>query len=290
MAKKQLLHLVFGGELKKLGSTEFRDLDALDIVGIYPNYRTAQAAWKAKAQASVDNAHMRYFVVHSVSAARAGGQGFRIEVMDDQTATAAGCPACGQEKGRQTAEGLWRKIREPLAESRLAKGFITSLFAQALRFVKLTNRPVEGIIRSRCRHYEAKEPGIIALWHGQHLLAPVLYPSKRQLVAMVSRSADAELNAMVVEKFGIEAVRGSGGRDNTRHLGQGRRQSAGRPEKGARRRQERCHDRRYTARRSRARPGWALSCSPAFLVVPSSAWRSRPAVARCWNGPGTRPQ
>jgi hypothetical protein len=61
---KQLLHLVFGGELKKLGGTEFRDLDALDIVGIYPNYRTAQAAWKAKAQASVDNAHMRYFVVH----------------------------------------------------------------------------------------------------------------------------------------------------------------------------------------------------------------------------------
>jgi hypothetical protein len=61
---KQLLHLVFGGELKKLGGTEFRDLDALDIVGVYPNYRTAHAAWKAKAQASVDNAHMRYFVVH----------------------------------------------------------------------------------------------------------------------------------------------------------------------------------------------------------------------------------
>jgi hypothetical protein len=62
--EKQLLHLVFGGELKKLGGTEFRDLEALDIVGIYPNYRTAQVAWKAKAQASVDNAHMRYFVVH----------------------------------------------------------------------------------------------------------------------------------------------------------------------------------------------------------------------------------
>jgi hypothetical protein len=61
---KQLLHLVFGGELKALGGTEFRDLDALDIVGIYPNYQSAHAAWKAKAQASVDNAHMRYFVVH----------------------------------------------------------------------------------------------------------------------------------------------------------------------------------------------------------------------------------
>ncbi len=61
---KQLLHLVFGGELKKLGGTEFRDLDALDIVGIYPDYKSAAAAWRAKAQGSVDNAHMRYFVVH----------------------------------------------------------------------------------------------------------------------------------------------------------------------------------------------------------------------------------
>jgi hypothetical protein len=63
-SSKQLLHLVFGGELKNLGGTEFRDLDALDIVGVYPDYKSAHAAWKAKAQASVDNANMRYFVVH----------------------------------------------------------------------------------------------------------------------------------------------------------------------------------------------------------------------------------
>jgi hypothetical protein len=62
--KKQLLHLVFGGELKNVGGTEFRDLNALDIVGVYPDYDTAKAAWRAKAQASVDDAHMRYFVVH----------------------------------------------------------------------------------------------------------------------------------------------------------------------------------------------------------------------------------
>jgi Domain of unknown function (DUF4170) len=60
----QLLHLVFGGELADLGRTEFRDLDKLDIVGVYPNYATAYAAWKAKAQQTVDNAHMRYFIVH----------------------------------------------------------------------------------------------------------------------------------------------------------------------------------------------------------------------------------
>lgn len=63
-AGKQLLHLVFGGELTTVDQTDFKDLDALDIVGIYPNYATAYAAWKAKAQGSVDNAHMRYFIVH----------------------------------------------------------------------------------------------------------------------------------------------------------------------------------------------------------------------------------
>jgi hypothetical protein len=61
---KQLLHLVFGGELAHLDGTEFRDLSKLDIVGIYPNYASAYAAWKSKAQSTVDNAHMRYFVVH----------------------------------------------------------------------------------------------------------------------------------------------------------------------------------------------------------------------------------
>jgi hypothetical protein len=62
--KGQLLHLVFGGELTELGSTESRDLNQLEIVGIYPNYATAYTAWKAKAQQTVDNAHMRYFIVH----------------------------------------------------------------------------------------------------------------------------------------------------------------------------------------------------------------------------------
>jgi hypothetical protein len=61
---KQLLHLVFGGELEHLDGAEFRDLSKLDIVGIYPNYASAYAAWKGKAQSTVDNAHMRYFVVH----------------------------------------------------------------------------------------------------------------------------------------------------------------------------------------------------------------------------------
>ena len=63
-AQPQLLHLVIGGELTDLEHITFKDLDQVDIVGVFPNYASALAAWKAKAQASVDNAHMRYFVVH----------------------------------------------------------------------------------------------------------------------------------------------------------------------------------------------------------------------------------
>jgi len=61
---KQLLHLVFGGELNNVAATEFKDLSQVDIVGIYPNYASAYAAWKEKAQRTVDNAEMRYFIVH----------------------------------------------------------------------------------------------------------------------------------------------------------------------------------------------------------------------------------
>lgn len=61
---KQRLHLVFGGELKSLDSVDFKNLDGLDIVGIFPDYASAQAAWRSKAQQTVDNAAMRYFIVH----------------------------------------------------------------------------------------------------------------------------------------------------------------------------------------------------------------------------------
>jgi len=61
---KQLLHLVFGGELSSVEGMEFQDLSKLDVVGIYPNYKTAYDAWKTKAQGSVDSAQTRYFIVH----------------------------------------------------------------------------------------------------------------------------------------------------------------------------------------------------------------------------------
>jgi hypothetical protein len=62
--RKQLLHLVFGGPLTELDKVEFDDLKKLDIVGVYPNYAQAYDAWKDAAQRTVDDAHMRYFIVH----------------------------------------------------------------------------------------------------------------------------------------------------------------------------------------------------------------------------------
>ncbi|HKL66141.1 MAG TPA: DUF4170 domain-containing protein [Roseovarius sp.] len=60
----QRLHLVFGGELADPSRTEFRDVNDLHIVGIFPDYASARDAWKAEAQRTVDNAHMRYFIAH----------------------------------------------------------------------------------------------------------------------------------------------------------------------------------------------------------------------------------
>ncbi len=62
--KPQLLHLVFGGELKSLETHEFRDPSKIDVVGIFPDYASAEQAWRAKAQQTVDSAQTRYFIVH----------------------------------------------------------------------------------------------------------------------------------------------------------------------------------------------------------------------------------
>ena len=63
-APEQLLHLVFGGELNSLDGIQFKDLEKLDVVGIFPNYASAHKAWQEKARATIDIAEMRYFIVH----------------------------------------------------------------------------------------------------------------------------------------------------------------------------------------------------------------------------------
>ncbi|MFZ5671257.1 MAG: DUF4170 domain-containing protein [Pseudomonadota bacterium] len=65
MPDRQLLHIVIGGELKDVADIEFRDLASVEFVGAFPNYAEAWKAWKAKAQATVDNAHARYFIIHA---------------------------------------------------------------------------------------------------------------------------------------------------------------------------------------------------------------------------------
>jgi hypothetical protein len=65
MSDRQLLHIVIGGELTSVDAVEFRDLGKVELVGAYPNYAEAHKAWRAKAQASVDNALMRYFIIHA---------------------------------------------------------------------------------------------------------------------------------------------------------------------------------------------------------------------------------
>ena len=61
---RQFLHLVLGGELKNIDSMEFKDVSQIDVVGVFPNYESAERAWRAKAQATVDSAQTRYFIVH----------------------------------------------------------------------------------------------------------------------------------------------------------------------------------------------------------------------------------
>lgn len=115
-------------------------------------------------------------------------------------------------KSKRGLSGLWRRVREPLRNSRWVQSALVSFFANYLWFVKRTARPVDGSIEA-VGDFAKVEPFILALWHGQHIAGPIAYPGGRPLVVLFSRSADAELNARVAEKMGLEVVRGSGGRE-----------------------------------------------------------------------------
>ncbi|HEY4193742.1 MAG TPA: lysophospholipid acyltransferase family protein [Mesorhizobium sp.] len=133
--------------------------------------------------------------------------------MDQRVATSRAVNSMPEKKRSGKTKALWKKVRQPLAKSRAVKGAVASLIALGLKFVRLTNPLANGSVRILGGQYHDLEPVIVALWHGQHLLAPVFYPKGSGLAAMVSRSADAELNAIVLAKFGIDIVRGSGGRE-----------------------------------------------------------------------------
>jgi len=120
----------------------------------------------------------------------------------------------GQARARpekRLMKSVWQRIRKPLAESAGVKNLLASAIAGTLRFVVRSNRRAEGSA-DLPKVLKENAPAIYALWHGQHLLAPVVAPQGRY-TALVSRSADAELNALVAAKFGVEVIRGSGGRE-----------------------------------------------------------------------------
>ena len=110
---------------------------------------------------------------------------------------------------------FWRSIRGPLANSPLVRSAIVWLITQFFRLVHITNPRLPGS-SALDDMKRGGEPFIAVAWHGQHLMAPFLMPRGVGFVAMFSRSKDAELNARVAERFGVEIVRGSGGRDRAR--------------------------------------------------------------------------
>ena len=115
---------------------------------------------------------------------------------------------------------FWKKVRQPLARSTLVKNLLVVLIAGVVKFVYRSNAPAEGSDDIETA-ITAHTPAIAALWHGQHLLAPAVNPRGNRIVAMFSRSADAELNALVAERLGFGVVRGSGGRADANNAGKG---------------------------------------------------------------------
>ncbi len=129
-------------------------------------------------------------------------------------------PAQSPAPKERLTRRLWRRIRGPLAQSALLKSVLVWFLTSYFRFVYYTNPRLKDAANEQDL-VGTVDPFIVTFWHGQHIMAPFICPKGVDVVAMFSRSADAELNARVAEKLGLITVRGSGGRG-----------SRARPEKG----------------------------------------------------------
>ncbi|MCG6114167.1 MAG: lysophospholipid acyltransferase family protein [Mesorhizobium sp.] len=125
-----------------------------------------------------------------------------------------------QKSRPRPVKAFWKSIRGPLGRSRFVRQSLASGIALAVRFIDLTNRRVEGSHDAEAA-VARLAPAIGALWHGQHLMAPIAKPKRFPLAALFSRSADAELNALAAEKLGLTVIRGSGGRTGAHHIDKG---------------------------------------------------------------------
>lgn len=115
---------------------------------------------------------------------------------------------------------FWRAIRNRIGRQPWFEGMLAHVIWLALRFVHRTN-PLLPETFEVYSQIDSSKPVIFAMWHGQHVLTPFAAPKGLQMAAMFSKSGDAELNARVVEKLGIEIVRGSGGRDKVQRADKG---------------------------------------------------------------------
>lgn len=114
---------------------------------------------------------------------------------------------------RSFLKRLWQKIRQPLKKSQFFKALLVYFLAFYLRLVYWTNPLLKGSHNPKKAH-EKYNPFIITFWHGRHIMGPFLRPKGEKIIAMFSRSADAEVNARLSEVLGLETVRGSGGRES----------------------------------------------------------------------------
>jgi len=124
------------------------------------------------------------------------------------------------EKKDRFLPSIWRKIRQPLKQADWAKSCLVWLMVFYLRLVYWTNPLKKGSDDPHTAHAQ-HNPFIITFWHGRHIMGPFLRPKGESIVAMFSRSADAEINARIGEKLGLEIVRGSGGRAKKQKLDKG---------------------------------------------------------------------
>ena len=114
----------------------------------------------------------------------------------------------------------WQRIRGPLARSEVLKTVLVNLISGYLQLVYATNKRLPGFYETIASQ-KKQTPYIVTFWHGQHLMGPFVRDKSVPVVAMFSRSADAELNARVAEKLGLQTVRGSGGRADSDNSGKG---------------------------------------------------------------------
>ena len=182
-APQQLLHLVIGGELTDLEHITFKDLDQVEIVGVYPNYASALRGLE--------------------------GEGAADRRQRPHALLRGSPPPAARSRSRHEVLQLKRFLRD-LLRSTWVQRALGVLAAEYLRLVWLTNRfsyePADVYER-----VEPEMPAIFAFWHGQHFMTPFIKTKESyRAKVLISRHRDGEFNAIAAERLGIGTIRGSG--------------------------------------------------------------------------------